>query len=90
MLARVPSRAAPHQPPRPRIPTQAPIPSPRGCRFVPWQGMETAGGSLPGHGMAELPSGFVPPGLASPARLGCAPKALMPAEDASDASEAAW
>lgn len=90
MLARAPSRAAPHQPlPRPRTPTQAPIPSPGGCRFAPWQGTERAGGSVPGHGMAGLSSSSVPPGSASPAHLGHAPKALMPAEDASDPSEAA-
>lgn len=91
MPASTPSRAATHQPPRaPEPPPKAPIPSPGGCRFVPWQGMERAGGSVPGHGMAGLSSGSVPPGLASPARLGRAPKALTPAEDASDASEAVW
>lgn len=69
---------------------QGPIPSPGGCRFVPWQGTERAGGSVPGYGMARLFSSSVPPGSAPPARLGHAPKAPPPAEDASDASEAAW
>lgn len=76
--------------PTPRTPTQDPIPSPGGCRFVPWQGIESAGGSVPGHGIARLFSNSVPPGSASPARLGHAPKALTPAEDASNASEVAW
>lgn len=87
---RAPSRAAPHQPLGPRTPTQAPIPSPGGCRFVPWQRTKRAGGSVPGHCMAGLSSSSMPPGLTSLARLGRAPKALMPAENASDASEAAW